>query len=237
MKVESFDQSKIKKVVCNNKLGYAIVYYHPVLPGEVKVPKSEDICDRRRCRELEECDNVEEKFHEEIEAMVRRREREDASKEILKMCEKIHDMYAEVQEQELKCRDILNPRVRTMIKGKSADDICKILVDDVLSHSKIIYQPKTFDDTYPHKLKFRMMKASIDGKNEARLYPQRIQPTEDSDSDDEEEQKNIIKKVEQTLKQDIQSEVYGRQYLRAIDRIHDDVTRLKKLCTKKLDFH
>lgn len=235
MQVESFDQSKIKKIVYNNKCGYAIVYYHPVLPGEVKIPKSEDICDRRRCCELEECDDVEEQFHEEVQAMVRRREREDASKEILKMCGKIHDMYAEVQESELKMRDVLNPRVRAMIKGKSADDICKILVDDVLSHSKIIYQPKSFDDTYPHKLKFRMMKACIDGAAEARLRL-KIQPTTDED-DDEECEKNIIKKVEETLKQDVQSEVFGRQYLRAIDRIHDDIVRLKQLCTKKIDFH
>lgn len=235
MKVESFDQSKITKIVYNKKCGYAIAYYNPVQPGEVQIPRSEHICDRRRCVELEESTEEEEKFHEEVAAMVRRREREDASKEILKVCAKIHDMYAEVQESELKCRDVLNPRVKALIKGKSSDEICKVLVDDVLSHSKIIYQPKSFDDTYPHKLKFRMMKACIDGKNEARLRPVRQPIEDDDDLLNEEERQSIMKKVEQTLKKDVQSEVYGKQYIRAIDRIHDDIARLKYYCTRKIE--
>lgn len=226
---KSYDQSRVKRVVYNDRLGYAIVYYQPIDGDFVRIPRSEDICQHRRHQVLHKLeDPIEEKFHEEVEAMVRRREREDAEKEIRKICEKVHDMFVDVQEADLSRREILNFRVKEQIKGKSADEICNILVDDVLRHAKYIYQPKCYEDNIPHKLKLKILSAAI----KRAPSPPRVTVTAV-----EEPKPNVFERVEETLSHDIESEVHQRKYSRALDKIQKDIARLKYRCTEKIDFN
>lgn len=225
---KSYDQSRIKRIVYNDRLGYAIVYYQPLNDHGVEIPRSENICEHRRHQVLHKLeDPLEEKFHEEVEAMVRRRTREDAEKEIRKICKKVHELYSTVEEADLGRREILNYRVKEQIKGKSADQICDILVDDVLKHSKYIYQPTGYDDNFPHKLKLKMMTAAI---KRAPSPPPRPEIPE-------EETSNVFERVQATLDQDIQSDVHERKYKRLLDRIQHDITVLKFRCTEKIDFN
>lgn len=231
---------RVERVVFNDRLGYAVVYYQPIGNHFVNVPRSEDICERRRRQALQPFDDpVDEKFCDEVEAMVRRREREAASKEIDNICEKINDLFNAVEEQDLKHRDILNPRVREQIKGKSADDICKILLKDVYEHTNPIYNRLMRQDTFPHKMKYKILAAGIKRAPSppARRLARKILDEEQEEMERrKEEESNVIKRVEKYMDENVMTEVYGRKYKKAIDRIQDDIKILKRRCTDKIHF-
>jgi hypothetical protein len=230
-KEDSYDQSRIKNIVYNDRLGYAIVYYQPTELGFVKVPRSEDICNHRRHQVINKLVDhpIKEKFHEEVEAMVRRRERETADKEIRKICEKVHELYTKVEQADMSRREILNYRVKEQIKGKSADEICDILVKDVLNHTKYIHHPKAYEDSFPHKLKLKIMTAAI------RRAPS--PPKVVIDNFEPEVDPNVFERVEKTLSKNLQSEIYQRKYTRTLDKIQNDIVVLKRRCTEKIDFN
>lgn len=230
---------RVDRVVFNDRLGYAVVYYEPIGRGGVKVPKSEDICDHRKHKILNPCnDQLDEKFCEEVEAMVRKREREVASKEIENICEKISDLFREVEQQDLKHREILNCRVREQIKGKSAQDICDILVQDVLNHTKPTrYIQET--DTFPHKMKYKILAAGVQRAPPASRKP----PGRYFDTDEEKAKKeqddtqNVLKRVEDYLfNHTTRSNIHELKYKHTIDRIHDDIVRMKQRCVEKIEF-
>lgn len=227
---------RVERVVFNDRLGYAIIYYDPIGRG-VKVPKSEDICDQRRQKILNPYnDALDEKFCEEVEAMVRKREREAATKEIENICEKISDLFREVEQQDIKHRDILNFRVREQIKGKSAQDICDILVEDVLNHTKPnrYYQK---EDVFPHKMKYKILAAGIQRAPAPTRRPTGIYFGTDNDAKERElETQNVLKRVEDYLANHTRSNIHELKYKHAIDRIHDDIVQLKRRCCEKLEF-
>lgn len=225
---QSYDQSRIKRICYNDRLGYAIVYYQPINKHDYIPPRSENICEHRRHQVLHKIEPIEEKFHEEVEAMIRRREREDADKEIRKICEKVHDLFSKVEEADLSRRDILNYRVKEQIKGKSADEICDILVKDVLQHAKYIYHPKAYEDNFPHKLKLKILSAAI----KRAPSPTRLTKV---DVEEPEEHPNIFEKVEATLEKSLESDIHLRKHTRLLDRIQRDISNLKYRCTEKID--
>lgn len=229
---------RVERVVFNDRLGYAVVYYEPIGRGGVKVPKSEDICDQRKHKILNPCnDKIDEKFCEEVEAMVRKREREAASKEIENICDKISDLFREVEQQDLKHREILNGRVKEQIKGKSAQDICDILVQDVLNHTK----PTRYfrdTDTFPHKMKYKILAAGIERAPVSTRRPsgRYFETSEESVKKEQEDTKNVLKRVEDYLEHHTRSNIHGLKYKGAIDRIHDEIVHLKRRCSEKIEF-
>jgi hypothetical protein len=229
-KEQAYDKSRINNIVYNDRLGYAIVYYQP---NKYPCPRSEDICQHRRHQVLHKLeDPIDEKFHEEVEAMIRRKEREDAEKDIRKVCEKVHDLYKVVEEADLSRRELLNYRVKSQIKGKSSNEICDILVDDVLRHSKYIYQPKSFDDNVPHKMKLKILSAAIKRAPSPTRPVKKVEPEVET-----EESKNVLQRVEETLSKDLESDIHDRKYKRLLDKIQHDIRVLKYRCTEKIDFN
>lgn len=229
---------RVERVVFNDRLGYAVVYYEPIGRGGVKVPKSEDICDQRKHKILNPYnDKIDEKFCEEVEAMVRKREREAASKEIENICEKINDLYQEVEQQDLKHRDVLNCRVREQIKGKSAQDICDILVQDVLNHTKPTRYFRDID-TFPHKMKYKILAAGIERAPASTRRPtgKYFETDEDALKREQEETKNVLKRVEDYLIHHNSSNIHNLKYKGTIDRIQDEIVHLKRRCSEKLKF-
>lgn len=230
---------RVERVVFNDRLGYAVVYYEPFGREGVKVPKSEDICDQRRHQILNPCDDkLDEKFCEEVEAIVRKREREEASKEIEHICESINDLFREVEQSDVKHRDILNCRVREQIKGKSANDICDILVQDVLNHTKPTRYPRV-DDTFPHKMKYKILAAGIQRApvptltRKSRKY---FEYNEEDEKREEEAKKDVIKRVENYLASHTQTNIHGLKYRLAIDNIQNEIVHLKRRCAEKINF-
>lgn len=230
-------QHRVERVVFNDRLGYAVIYYKPIGKGGVKVPKLEDICDQRRHKILNPYnDKVDEKFCEEVEAMVRKRERETATKEIESICEKISDLFREVEQQDIKHRDILNYRVREQIKGKSAQEICDILVQDVLNHTK----PNRYyhkEDVFPHKMKYKILAAGIQRAPASTRRPSgRYFETSDDAKARELETQNVLKRVEDYLANHSSSNIHELKYKHAMDRIHDEIVLMKRRCCEKLEF-
>lgn len=232
---------RVERVVFNDRLGYAVIYYNPINSGGVKVPRSEDICERRRRQALQPNrfdDPIDEKFCDEIEAMVRKREREAASKEIENICDEINDLYRDIEQQSLKHRDILNSKVREQIKGKSANDICDILVKDVLNHTNPIYN-RVKEDTFPHKMKYKILAASVrraPSPPPERLSKRILEDDLRERKAEKERQDSAIKRIEKYMDENVMTEVYGRKYKRAIDRIQDEIKFLKYRCSQKINF-
>lgn len=229
---------KVQKVVFNDRLGYAVVYYDPIGKGGVKVPKSEDICERRRQQIINPCnDQLDVKFSDEIEAMVRKNEREAASKEIEKICDEISDLYREVEQQNFKHRDILNYRVREQIKGKSAKDICDIIVQDVLNHTKPTKYIREVD-TFPHKMKYKILSAGIQRTPLPQRPPPRkyFETNEQTEQREKEETQNVLKRVEDYLAKHPQNNIHHLKYKPIIDKIQTEIVYLKRRCIEKIKF-
>lgn len=226
-----FDEKRnIERVVYNNRLGYAIVYYRPVKNCSEDNSTIDGKCGHRRREVIRKSeDPLEEEFREEIARMVREKERKAASEEITKICAKVHDLFSQVERADLQSRDILNNRVREQIKGRSADEICDILVTDVLKHTKYVYEPR---DTFPHKMKLKVLSASLKAADEPCDVKSRKYVPEK-----EEIPPNVMEGVEKMLEQDIQSVVHHSKYSRELNRIQDDIKFLKRHCTDKIDFN
>lgn len=229
---KAYDQTQIKKIVYNDLLGYAIVYYNPVTGHDILSARSEDRCEHQKHRILHALEYPEDdenaKFHEEVEAMIRRREREDAEKEIRKICEKVNDLYSQVEQADISRREFLSHRVKEQIKGKSADEICDILVQDVLQHSKCVPRPKP---EINHKAKFRILQAAVNGS--ASTKPQ----TRKAVRELIDESPDVFERVEEKLNKSLQSEIHTRKYTRLLDKIQNDIILLKRRCTEKIDFN
>ena len=216
------NQHGIKKIVFNDKLGYAIAYYDPA-----ESVRSDNICEHRKnkvFRHLEEQDKI---FYDEIQAMVRRKEREDAEKEIKKICEKVNDLFFQVEQADLSRREFLSHTVKQQIKGKSADEICKILVDDVLEHAKVIPRPK---DNVDHKQKFKILSASTNQASQENQVRKSSSVKCVFNTD-------VLNRVEAVLDKSLDSEIHSRKLTRILDKIQKDLTLLKRDCTKKIDFN
>lgn len=223
---DSYDQTSINRIVYNDKLGYAIVYYNPVSSHDVVIRPTKS-CEHERHRNLSEIEpTVEEKFHEEVEAMVRRRTREDADKEIRKICQKVNEMYSQVEQLDMSRREVLNYRVRADIKGKSADEICDILVQDVLKHAKCVPRPR---DYVNHKMKAKILAAAVERCPPAPVKRE-LEPEENSGP-------TVQERVDEYLKKDACAEIHERKYKRLLDRIQDDIKFLKYRCTEKINFN
>lgn len=222
----SYDQTSINRIVYNDKLGYAIVYYNPVSSHDVVIrPKNR--CEHERHRNLTEIEpTVEEKFHEEVEAMVRRRTREDADREIRKMCQKVSEMYSQVEQADMSRREVLNYRVKAQIKGKSADEICDILVEDVLRHAKCVPRPR---DYVNQKMKAKILAAAVERCPPASVNEEVIP--------EEQAEPSVQERVDEYLKKDACAEIHERKFKRLLDRIQDDIKFLKYRCTEKIDFN
>lgn len=233
------DPSTINRVVYNDQMGYAIVYYHP--NTRVNIPESQNICDKRRNQCLEKSDDmIDAETRKEIEAMVRRKERENTAKDIKDTCERVRDLFHRCEKFDMNHREILNCRVREQIKGKSADQICDILVKDVLQNVKNVYQ-KDERDVFPHKIKAKILAAGV------RRCPS---PTRIVEVKKEEKPKvceppkcmkcycenvdQVVSKVSKILDQPLDSEVFHRKYAMLLDNIREEIIQLKTLCTKKI---
>lgn len=218
-----YNQRNVNKIVYNDLLGYAICYYHPTVDSDLPLNPPQENCEPNR-HPID--DRIDEAFYEEIGAMVRRREHGDADKALRKICEKVHELYSEVEQDDLKHRDVLNFRVREQIKGKSAAEICDILVKDVLNHTKAIFHPKAIDF---------QKKPSKNNSLSNTVFPTSAKVEENLISAPKEPK--VFQRVENILEEDLQSQVHHRKYIREIKQIKNELMYLKRRCTEKIDFN
>lgn len=226
---DSNEERNTDRVVYNDRLGYALVYYRPIKNCPEDNSTIYGKCGHRRREVRNKTENpLDEEFREEIARMVRQKERQTASEEIKKICAKVYDLFAKVERADLDSREILNYRVKSQIKGRSADEICDILVTDVLKHTKYVYEPR---DTDPHKMKLKILSASIKASNEWRD----VKTSRKYEPEREELTPGVIGRVEKMLERSTQAEVHFSKYSRALNQIQDDIKFLKRRCTDKIE--
>lgn len=209
-------QSKIEKIAFNDKLGYAVVYY-----ASDPAVRSEYVCNHRKHRIYESIDDK--NFYDEIEAMVLRLERDDARKELKKINDQICDIFSIVARADLNKRELFGHKIKNQIKGKSADEICDILVNDVLQHAKCSTGPSI-------KNKFGRLPSAAQYSEEDNAEKCKINfGTHCSNS-------HIFQRVDKTLNECSEAEIHNRKVMRIFDKIQNDIRYLKLRCTQNINF-
>lgn len=214
-------------------MGYAIVYYKP--PTTVHIPKTKNTFENRRNQCLRESDDmIEDETRKEIEATVRRKQREDAAKDIKDTCGRVRDLFHRCENFDMEHREVLNCRVKEQIKGKTADQICDILVNDVLQRVKHVYQKDR--DIFPHKIKAKILAAGVRRcSSPTRIVekPKVCEPPKCMKCYSE-NVTQVVSKVEKILEQPLESKAFHRTYGMLLDNIRDEIVQLKSLCNKKI---
>lgn len=169
----SYSRGKLKNVMYNDRCGYAIIFYDPIFDLDTKIPalKMQDLpytipLDRKYLNKLKPAgkpiSSNEVKRNEipgEREAakdFIRRKVMERKMDEIRDTCHSIHKCYEKAEKFDLKRREVISPRVRAKIRGKSSDVICDVLVDDVLQNVDYVYE-RNLEDAENKKKKLALI--------------------------------------------------------------------------------
>lgn len=152
----SYSRGKVKNIVYNDRCGYAIVFYHPIFDLDTKIAplRIKELpytipLDRKYLTSLKpagrpfgELDNrrpVVPGVTEDAKNFIERKIMERKMDEIRDCCY-IKKCYEKAEKFDLKRREVLSPRVKCKLRGKRADAICDILVDDVMQNIDYVYE-------------------------------------------------------------------------------------------------
>lgn len=154
----SYNRGKVKNVVYNDRCGYAIVFYDPIFDLDTKIAplRMADLpytipLDRKRLTSLKPAgkpvneDDIKRPitWSGECEAakdFIRRKVIERKMDEIRDCCFNIKKCYEKAEKFDLKRREVISPRLRNKIRGKKSDEICDVLIDDVMQNVDYVYE-------------------------------------------------------------------------------------------------
>lgn len=153
----SYSRGKVKNVTYNDRCGYAIVFYEPIYDLDTKIAplKLEDLpytipLDRKRLHKLKPAGKpisdkevIRNEVPGECEAardFIQRKLIERKMDEIRDTCYNIHKCYQKAEKFDMKRREVISPRIKGLIRGKSSDLICDILVDDAMQNIDYVYE-------------------------------------------------------------------------------------------------
>lgn len=156
----SYSRGKVNNVMYNDRCGYAIIFYDPISDLDTKIPplRMADLpytipLQRKSLRTLKAAgkpigpDEVREvrrpKVPGECEAaedFIHRKLIERKMDEIREACANIRHCYKKCEKFDLKRREVISPRVRSKLRGKNSDEICDVLVDDVMQNVDYVYE-------------------------------------------------------------------------------------------------
>lgn len=155
----SYSRGKVKKVMFNDRCGYALVYYDPIsdfdskidalnlknlpytIPLNTKTLKSLKPAGKPGILKDYEVHRV--NVPGEYEAAKQFMERkliESKIAEIREACFNVKRYYQKAEKFDLKRREIISPRLRNRLRGKSSDEICDFLVEDVMQNVDYVYE-------------------------------------------------------------------------------------------------
>jgi hypothetical protein len=250
----SQSRGDITRVSYNDRQGYAIVYYKPLFDLGPRNPEAENISAQRHQLSVQKrFVSPPQVYSDNTAALIRKKQFESASENIKETCANVRDLFRRCEQYDLSRREILNDRVREQIRGKSADEICDILVEDVMKHVKYIYKT---DDTeaFPHKLKYKILAAAIKRAPSPAAPKREILTTRTNKAvkkhDNEDklvetvaaaekitecphlcEYHQRVSSAERILAQlDTEAEIFERKYKLKIDRMRRDIIHLKNRC-------
>lgn len=154
----TYNRGKVKNVVYNDTCGYAIVFYDPIYDLDTKIVplRMADLpytipLDRKQLTKLKPAGrpiNASEikrpPIHQgECEAakdFIHRKVIERKMDEIREACYNIKKCYEKAEKFDLKRREVISPRVKCKLRGKTADEICDVLIDDVMQNVDYVFE-------------------------------------------------------------------------------------------------
>jgi hypothetical protein len=153
----TYSRGKVNNVVYNDRCGYAIVFYEPIYDLDTKIPplRVADLpytipLNRKQLKNLKPAGkpiNADEKRHviipgecESAASFIHRKVIERKMDEIRDICCNIKRCYEKAEKFDLKRREVISPRVKGKIRGKNSDEICDVLVDDVMQNIDYVYE-------------------------------------------------------------------------------------------------
>lgn len=129
---------KISKVVYNDRLGYAIVYYRPISKiqnlSNANAGEKSSYHRSIKPRKALDVDLKLKRFEEK-----QQKETQNLINNIRTTSNQVRDLFKRCEEYDMSRRDFFNDKVKARIKGKRSQEICDIIVDEVLRHVKHIY--------------------------------------------------------------------------------------------------
>lgn len=153
----AYSRGKVKNVLYNDRCGYAIVFYQPIFDLDTKIPalRMADLphtipLNRKHLAKLKPAgrpvnpDEVRRPVvpgeYEAAKDFIHRKLIERKMDEIRDTCHNIHKYFEKAEKYDLKRREVISPRVKAKIRGKSSNEICDVLVDDVMQNVDYVYE-------------------------------------------------------------------------------------------------
>lgn len=155
----SYSRGKVNNVIYNDRCGYAIIYYDPIYDLDTQIPplRMADLpytipLQRKSVNRLKPAGKPIGPSEREVrrpkvpgeceaaEAFIHRKTIERKMDEIREACANIRYCYKKAEKFDAKRREAISPRVRAKIRGKTSDEICDVLVDDVMQNVDYVYE-------------------------------------------------------------------------------------------------
>lgn len=156
----SYSRGKVDKVIYNDRCGYAIIFYDPIFDLDTKIAplRMADLpytipLQRKSLRSLKPAgkpvgpNEVREVSrpnvpgdYEAAQDFIHRKIIERKMDEVRESCANIRQCFKKAEKFDLKRREIISPRVKAKLRGKNSDEICDVLVDDVMQNVDYVYE-------------------------------------------------------------------------------------------------
>jgi hypothetical protein len=143
---KKLDRSKIQKIIHNDRGGYSIIFYEtnkdhwPCKEPEVILHKENGIGELKAAgKPVSSLSDDLRKPNNKSEDAVRKAVTHQKIVEIQDTFSNIKNMYKKAENQDLQRRKIINPSVRRSLRGRSADEICDILLKDVMKNNDFVF--------------------------------------------------------------------------------------------------
>lgn len=156
----TYSRGKVDKVIYNDRCGYAIIFYDPIFDLDTKIAplRMADLpytipLQRKSLRSLKPAgkpigsnesrqmtrQNIPGNY-EAAEDFIHRKIIERKMDEVRETCANIRYCFKKAEKFDLKRREVISPRVRAKLRGKNSDEICDVLVDDVMQNVDYVYE-------------------------------------------------------------------------------------------------
>lgn len=220
------DQTKsrgnVTKLVYNDRLGYAIAYYEPLHGAKIRIFDDKPPKQRKLIKNSLKVPEVVDSISLETQELIRKKQLENTADDIREACASVRTLFRKCEERDLSRRDVLSDHVKLRIRGKSANEICDILVDDVLNHVKHIYKQDVNVDAFPHKMKYKIKSAAVKrAPSPSRIRNKYITEDEDCSADDT---------PYYHVPRYPSAEAYEGKTSILIEKMRKDIIHLKSLC-------
>lgn len=156
----TYSRGKVNNVIYNDRCGYALIFYDPIydLDTKIKPLRMANLANtiplqRKALISLKPAGKPvgphENRIvsrpkipgdYEAAQDFIHRKIIERKMDEVRDACANIRRCYNKAEKFDLKRREAISPRVKAKIRGKSADEICDVLVDDVMQNVDYVYE-------------------------------------------------------------------------------------------------